>query len=104
MYKLSFVIENSSQLLLSLYVILCLICSFFLFIYCKSLPNWLSQKNIIVQQDEYIESLSSKIHFLYNSLFELESLLEDIIREINDEQQIRHTLEHKNRIIRDIKY
>jgi hypothetical protein len=104
MYKLSFVIENSSQLLLSLYVILCLICSFFLFIYCKSLPNWLSQKNIIVQQDEYIESLNSKIHYLYNSLFELESLLEDIIDEINDEHQMRHTLEHKNRIVREIKY
>ncbi len=103
MYHLSFTIDNASHLLLVLYVVLCSISSFVLFFYCKNLPNWISQKNTIVEQSINIESLNRTIDSLYNGLFELETLLEDIIYEIDDEQQITHSLEHKKRIVNEIK-
>ena len=101
MYKLSIILGSSIDLYLVI-ISLASLCAFTcLLIYYKNQPILYAQKNIIIEQSLNIESLKHKITYLYNGLFELEELVENLLAQENDYQRYEVHLEHKNRIIRN---
>ena len=101
MYKLSIILGSSVDLYLVIISVASLCAFTCVLIYYKNQPILYSQNNLIKEQSLYIDSLKHKITYLYNGLFELEELIENLLAQENDYQRYEVHLEHKNRIIRN---
>jgi hypothetical protein len=76
-----------------------IILSIFFLLHQYHLSTELEQTYLVKEQQHQIECLYSKIKTLYQDIFELEELCEDLILELQDKQLEHAALAHKNRIM-----
>ncbi len=103
MSKLCFLINKPHQIALLVGCFSSVLISATFLWYRKKIPLHIQQKNIIQQQSTYIESLYHQLHYLYNGLFELEQLLDDVLEHMHEELDFKYTIEQKARIIKHSK-